>query len=1434
MSNSDSEHNWTQHLFNIAPVGMALVRNRVFTNVNQRFCELFGYAREELIGQETRMCYSDQNEFERAGRLLYEQIGKTGQANLEVRGKRKDGTIIDILLSTSIFDNSDKENEFAFAVIDISERKKAKQKLINEKEFTETAINAQIDTLFIFDPSTGKPIRWNDAFSRISGFSDEEIALKKAPDDWYDEEDIKKISSYLDDISREGHTTVEMSLITKDNKRILTEYQASSIHDEFGNPKYVIAIGRDATRRRQTEKKLESEQYFSESIIQTSPAYFVAIDGNGNTKVMNQTMLKALGYNAEEVIGADYLSTFIPQKDHELLSKVFAKLVNLNEATVNENSILTKDGRELIVEWHGQPVYDSDGRFDFFFGVGIDITERKKAEEEITKFKTISDRANYGTAIADFEGNIIYINECFARMHGLEINEVIGRHLSIFHTDQQMPDVNRLNKELIEKGFYPSTEIWHKKKDGSVFPTMMNATIIKNEINKPLFISASAIDITKRKIAEAELRTAQHFSESIIDSLPGLFYIIDQNTTQFIRRNDAWVKIAGYSDKEIDSMTALDFFAEGAERDKCAQRIQEVYKTGYSTMENNLLTKNGIKIPYYLTGRKVVINNKTYLVGMGIDITERKLAEDAQRESEKKYRLLVENQTDLLIKVDTEGRFQFVSPSYCKLFGKTEEKLIGNTFMPLVHEDDREITTQEMEKIYHPPYTAYIEQRAKTKDGWRWLGWMETAILDDNDNVISIIGVGRDITKRKKMEKALKKSEADLRNILEHSTNAFYSHTPDHIITYFSPQIEQLLGYTPEEAMIKWTLLTSDNPINEDGFEKTVAAIKSGKTQPPYELELLHKNGSRVIVEVREAPLIKDGKTTAIVGALADITERKQAEKALQESETYLQSLFRAAPIGIGVVVDRILFRVNERMCEMIGYSQQDLIGKTSRILYPTDEEFKFVGKEKYAQIKKYGTGTVETHWKHKDGHIIDVLLSSTPLEINDLSVGVTFTALDITDRKLAEQALFERERTLEALINAPTESSILFDTKGKILAINRIGAKRLGKTEADFIGKDIFNYLPSKLAKSRKAKGNRVVQTGQPIRFQDELNGRYFDNSIYPVFNDNDEVTALAMNTRDITRHRQAEVMLRSIVEGTAEATGQDFFNRLVEHLATSLNCRHAVIGVLDKLKPENITTISYWNRDNIAKNFSFDIEGTPCENIEDRNICFYQSQVSKKYPNDKWLTKNKIEAYLGVPILDGKGEPIGILVVMDTREFSDDLIDGAHSLMTIFSSRAAAELERINAEDNQKAIANRLREEQNALRNKNIALKQILEHMETEKIDFRHEISASIEQALMPFVKKLYKKDGGLSQKDFEQFEDIIKSITGTEIDDFKANYSKLTSREMDICDLIKKGNSSQEIADALHLSIQTIQKHRSSIRKKLQIKNKEINLPAYLRYK
>ena len=142
-----------------------------------------------------------------------------------------------------------------------------------------------------------------------------------------------------------------------------------------------------------------------------------------------------------------------------------------------------------------------------------------------------------------------------------------------------------------------------------------------------------------------------------------------------------------------------------------------------------------------------------------LDVGARKRAEEQLRRSEQRYRHLVENQQDLIVEADVDGRVRFASPSYCRLFGKSVEEVVGQRFMPLVHAEDRGATLQALEKLFLPPHTCLVEQRALTKDGWRWLAWADKAVLDENGEVVSILAVGRDVTAQRAMEERLRQSE---------------------------------------------------------------------------------------------------------------------------------------------------------------------------------------------------------------------------------------------------------------------------------------------------------------------------------------------------------------------------------------------------------------------------------------------------------------------------------------------------------------------------------------------------------------------------------------------------------------------------------------------------------------------------------------------------
>ncbi len=179
---------------------------------------------------------------------------------------------------------------------------------------------------------------------------------------------------------------------------------------------------------------------------------------------------------------------------------------------------------------------------------------------------------------------------------------------------------------------------------------------------------------------------------------------------------------------------------------------------------------------------------------------------------------------------------------------------------------------------------------------------------------------------------------------------------------------------------------------------------------------ITNPDGRRVLLSIDATPLFDaDGDFHGMVASLEDVTEKVAAERALRESEALLRSVFRAAPVGIGVVRNRILTWVNQRLLDMLAYVETEVIGQSARLLYPSDAEFDFVGREMYQQIAITGSGSVETRWITKKGRLIDVLLSSAAIEPTASDRRVTFSALDITERKLMAERLQHSEK-MEAI----------------------------------------------------------------------------------------------------------------------------------------------------------------------------------------------------------------------------------------------------------------------------------------------------------------------------------------------------------------------------------------------------------------------------------
>ena len=261
------------------------------------------------------------------------------------------------------------------------------------------------------------------------------------------------------------------------------------------------------------------------------------------------------------------------------------------------------------------------------------------------------------------------------------------------------------------------------------------------------------------------------------------------------------------------------------------------------------------------------------------------------------YRDLVENQQDLMVKINLEGRLLFVNSAYCEMMGKDRESLVGSVFIPVADERYFEVIATQMTRLFRPPFACIVEQWLQTPKGMRCISWSSKSILDGNRSVVAIVASGRDITRIKSEQKAIKKKDKELMLVLESGSRMYYSHTPDHTMTYVSPRIRALLGCRPGEGKRSWTEYLTDNPANASGLERTIRAVTSGRREPPYRLEMEVSDGSKIWVEVDEIPVVKNGKTVAIAGSVVDVTDKMHIEEGQAEAELLFKGS-RAKPAG--------------------------------------------------------------------------------------------------------------------------------------------------------------------------------------------------------------------------------------------------------------------------------------------------------------------------------------------------------------------------------------------------------------------------------------------------------------------------------------------------------------------------------------------------------
>lgn len=406
---------------------------------------------------------------------------------------------------------------------------------------------------------------------------------------------------------------------------------------------------------------------------------------------------------------------------------------------------------------------------DVAFGIEVLRTRAENARtEELLRaseerYRLLVDQSPYAISLVQ-DNLLIFTNPASARLVGAaQVADILGRRFdSLIHPDYQATALERLQRLLRgETDLYP-VESCLVALDGQAVPVEVTATRLTYGGREA--IQLIALDITDRKQAEAQIRQASRFSAALLDSLPGIFYFYDQNFT-FLRWNKNFETLSGYTAQEITRLSPLDFFA-GPDQALVAERIRTVFEQGSSEVEANFVAKDGTQTPYYFTGRRTELDGQPCLIGVGIDINERRQAEQARREVQRQLSLIFDTVGDIifLINVEADGTYRFASVNrlFLATTGLSTAQVVGKRLEEVLPPSAHEMVRAKYEEAIRTHQPVSWEEESPYPTGTLYGKVTVTPAFDASGQCTNLIGSVHDITDIRRAEHQIRKLNQEL------------------------------------------------------------------------------------------------------------------------------------------------------------------------------------------------------------------------------------------------------------------------------------------------------------------------------------------------------------------------------------------------------------------------------------------------------------------------------------------------------------------------------------------------------------------------------------------------------------------------------------------------------------------------------------------------
>jgi PAS domain S-box-containing protein len=917
--------------------------------------------------------------------------------------------------------------------------------------------------------------------------------------------------------------------LRKDGTHFYSEFDTNLIRNKDGEPESVIIIGRDITDRMVAERVLKFERMQLETtvvektnelfmvnemlkaLVTRSPAiiYVSGLEKNSPLTYISQNVFDYTGYPPEYFVSDPGFWHSLLHPEHVTEYEKWIPTISQTGESMVEYQIRTRQGEYRWVRDAARFIFSPEGEPIGVVGVCIDVTELKNAEQS---YRTLVDKSIQGIAVYQ-EGRIVYGNQRMADSFGISLDELKSllpvQIVDFLHPDDQEMVWSRYQSRLEGFADSESHEIRIQQTSGEIRYLIVSTNPITYG-GKPA-IQISAFDITERRKIEQALHESEETERTILNATSESLVLVDPNKVM-VAVNQSACRFTGLPVEEMLGSSLFRLFPE--ELARVGIHFDTVIDTGepvnFEESYNNLVFDINLYPVFDDYGQvaRVLI--------AGRDITERRQIEKALRESEEIGRTIMNATAELLVLTDTNINVIAVNQSTCKLMGVQPGDLVGK---PLSNWGSESSTGRRME------YFTSVLKTGEPKNFVEPVGNILLdvdlyPVFDDYGQVSRVLIVGKDMTERSKMEEALRESENVARAMMNAVPSGMALIDSTGVILAANKAAAGWAGMEVEELTGRNVNLIFPDDQNSTRKNRLVDVIKTGIPMQFVDF----RQGRWLDVSIHP---IQDehGRIGQVVVSVIDQTAYKQLEEALSESEQTLRAMINATPASLLMIAkDGTALAANEIAAERLGKTLEGLLGKVIYQFFP----------EEVARLRK--------------AHVDDVFLTGLPIVFEDCRANIWYenhiypvmnedgqvmrvvvSARDVTRRKEMDQALRESEATWRIMMNATPSALGMLDSDGRLLAANTtlLNRLRLGLDKA--VGRTMFELLPQEVASTRKAHMDKVFQTGQQVQFEDNRNGIWFENHMYPLQNDDGQVTRVVFSSIDLTDRKLIEQSLKA-----------------------------------------------------------------------------------------------------------------------------------------------------------------------------------------------------------------------------------------------------------------------------------------------------------------